>query len=88
MTHEFAIELTNEMLFTAMLIALPVLGLSMLVGLLVSILQVVTQVQDISITFVPKMLTVGLTLVAFGSWMLNVLVEFARSSIAGIPFYF
>ena len=71
-----------------MLIALPVLGLSMLVGLLVSILQVVTQVQDISITFVPKMLTVGLALVAFGGWMLNVLVEFARSSISGIPFYF
>ena len=88
MTSEFAIELTNGMLWTAMLIALPVLGLSMAVGLLVSILQVVTQVQDISITFVPKMLTVGLALVAFGSWMLNVLVEFARSSIAGIPFYF
>ena len=76
------------MLWTAMLIALPVLGLSMLVGLLVSILQVVTQVQDISITFVPKMLTVGLVLVAFGGWMLNVLVEFARSSIAGIPLFF
>ena len=88
MTPEFAIELTNEMLWTAMLIALPVLGLSMLVGLLVSILQVVTQVQDISITFVPKMLTVGLVLVAFGGWMLNVLVEFARSSIAGIPLFF
>ena len=65
MTSELAITLTNEMLWTGILMALPVLGLSTLVGLLVSIVQVVTQIQDISLTFVPKMLTVALTMVFF-----------------------
>lgn len=88
MTPELAITLNNEMLWTAILLALPVLGLSTLVGLLISILQVVTQVQDISLTFVPKMLTVALTMVAFGPWMIGVLVEFARTLIGNIPAYF
>jgi len=87
-TPELAITLNNEMLWTAILLALPVLGLSTLVGLLISILQVVTQVQDISLTFVPKMLTVALTMVAFGPWMIGVLVEFARTLIGNIPAYF
>ena len=88
MTSELAIALTNEMLWTGILMALPVLGLSTLVGLLVSIIQVVTQIQDISLTFVPKMLTVALTMVFFGPWMMGVLVEFARSVIGNIPAYF
>jgi flagellar biosynthetic protein FliQ len=87
-TPELAITLNNEMLWTAILLALPVLGLSTLVGLLISIMQVVTQVQDISLTFVPKMLTVALTMVAFGPWMIGVLVEFARTLIGNIPAYF
>lgn len=88
MTPELAITLNNEMLWTAILLAFPVLGLSTLVGLLISIMQVVTQVQDISLTFVPKMLTVALTMVAFGPWMIGVLVEFARTLIGNIPAYF
>ena len=88
MTPELAITLNNEMLWTAILLALPVLGLSTLVGLLISIMQVVTQIQDISLTFVPKMLTVALTMVAFGPWMIGVLVEFARTLIGNIPAYF
>jgi flagellar biosynthetic protein FliQ len=88
MTPELAIALTNEMLWTGILLALPVLGLSTLVGLVVSIVQVVTQIQDISLTFVPKMLTVALTMVFFGPWMMGVLVEFARSVIGNIPAYF
>jgi len=87
-TPELAITLNNEMLWTAILLAFPVLGLSTLVGLLISIMQVVTQVQDISLTFVPKMLTVALTMVAFGPWMIGVLVEFARTLIGNIPAYF
>ena len=88
MTPELAVALNNQMLFAALLIALPVLGLSMLVGLVISILQVVTQVQDVSLTFVPKMLAAALALVVFGPWMLRVLIEYARSVIGGIPVLF
>ena len=87
MTPDFALALTDEMLWTAMLIGGPVLGLSMLVGLLVSIFQVVTQIQEMSLTFVPKVVTVALTLIAFGPWMLGVLLKFSRGLIANIPLY-
>lgn len=76
------------MLWTAILIAAPVLGFSMLVGLLVSILQVVTQIQEMSLTFVPKILTVAITLLVFGPWMLGLLTRFASTAIGNVPIYF
>lgn len=88
MTNDLAIALIDEMLWTALLISGPVLGLSMLVGLLISIFQVVTQIQEMSLTFVPKVLTVALTLVVFGSWMLSTLLEFSRTVIGNVPQYF
>jgi flagellar biosynthesis protein FliQ len=88
MTTDFAMALTTEMLWTAILIAGPVLGLSMLVGLLISILQVVTQIQEMSLTFVPKIFTTAVTIIVLGPWMLGVLVNFARDLIGNIPQYF
>ncbi len=88
MTPEFAIELSRNLLWTAIMMAAPVLGLSMLVGLLVSMFQVVTQIQEMSLTFIPKLLTAALALIAFGPWMLDLLIEFSRGLITNIPLYF
>lgn len=88
LSSDFALVLASDMLWTAILVSLPVLGLSMIVGLVVSILQVVTQIQEVSLTFVPKIATVAVTLLVFGSWMLNTLVQYATSLIGGIPRYF
>ena len=88
MTPDFALNLMDEMLWTAILLAAPVLGLSMLVGLLVSIFQVITQIQEMSLTFIPKILTVALALIAFGSWMMGILLKFSHGLIANIPTYF
>ena len=88
MTPEFAIELSNNLLWTAIMMAAPVLGLSMLIGLVVSMFQVVTQIQEMSLTFIPKLLTAALALIAFGPWMLDLLIEFSRSLILNIPLYF
>lgn len=88
MSEDFAIVLVNEMLWTGIWIAGPVLGFSMLVGLLISIFQVVTQIQEMSLTFVPKILTAALTLIAFGPWMLATLIQFSKSIIGNIPLYF
>lgn len=88
MTPEFAIQLSNDLLWTAILMAAPVLGLSMLVGLIVSMFQVVTQIQEMSLTFIPKMLTAAITLIVFGPWMLGILIEFSKNLITNIPFYF
>lgn len=88
MTPDFALALTNEMLWTAIWLAGPVLGLSMLAGLAIGIFQVVTQIQEMSLTFVPKMLVAALTLIALGPWMMAILLNFSRSVIANIPQYF
>ncbi len=88
MSTDFAIALTSEMLWTAITIATPILGVSMLVGILISIFQVVTQIQEMSLTFVPKVFAVALTLIALGGWMLSTLVGFAKTVIGNIPLYF
>lgn len=88
MTEDLALQLMANTLGTGLLIAAPVLGLSMLAGLLVSIVQVVTQIQEMSLTFVPKLIVVVVVMVAFGPWMLGKLLAFASGLIAGIPQYF
>ncbi len=88
MSTDFALALTNEMLWTAIIIAGPILGLSMLVGLVISIFQVVTQIQEMSLTFVPKILTVALTVIVLGPWMMTTLTQFAKTVIGNIPSYF
>jgi flagellar biosynthesis protein FliQ len=76
------------MLWTALYVSAPVLGFSMLIGLLISMFQVVTQIQETTLTFVPKILVVGITLLVFGSWMLGMIVSFASTVIGNIPMYF
>ena len=88
MTEALALQLMGDMLMAALVIGAPVLGLSMLVGLLISILQVVTQVQEMSLTFVPKIVTVVVTMIVFGPWMLKKLIQFSSSVISNIPAYF
>ncbi|MEJ1366707.1 MAG: flagellar biosynthesis protein FliQ [Candidatus Sedimenticola sp. (ex Thyasira tokunagai)] len=87
MEKGLALFLTNEMLWTAILMCAPVLAISMLVGLTISIFQVVTQVQEMSLTFVPKILAAALALIAFGPWMLGKLLTFASGVIRNIPMY-
>ncbi|WP_239024454.1 flagellar biosynthetic protein FliQ [Ramlibacter humi] len=80
--------MTADLFWTGFLICLPVLGLTMLVGLVVSVLQVVTQVQEMSLTFVPKLLTAGIAVVMFGPWMLRMLCQFAAQLWTNIPAMF
>lgn len=87
-TSDFALQLMAEMLWAAVLISAPILGLTMLVGLLISVLQVVTQIQEMSLTFIPKIITAVLVLVVFGPWMLKKLLQFATGLIGNIPLYF
>ena len=85
---DLALALSADMLWTALYVSAPVLGFSMLVGVLISMLQVVTQIQETTLTFVPKIITVGLTLLIFGAWMLSAIVQFASTVIGNIPGYF
>lgn len=88
MTADFAMMVLSDMLWRAMVISAPVLSLTLLVGLVVNIFQVVTQLQEMSLSFIPKLVVAGLALVVFGGWMLGQLVSFARTLIGNIPQYF
>jgi len=78
----------RDLLWTALVVSAPVLGLTMLVGLLISVLQVVTQVQEMSLTFVPKLLTAVIVLIVFGAWMLRQLAQFSVRLWSSIPSLF
>jgi flagellar biosynthetic protein FliQ len=79
------LKVTADLFWTGLLVCLPVLGLTMLVGLLVSIFQVVTQIQEMTLSFVPKLVTAGVSIIVFGPWMLRTLCQFATGLWAQIP---
>lgn len=87
MTPEFVITFAQEAIKTTLLVAAPMLGLGLAVGLVVAIFQAVTQVHEMTLTFVPKILVVLLALLFFASWMLEHLMRFATTTIEQIPFY-
>ena len=78
MDADTAMQLLAETLIAAAKVAAPFLLVTLVVGLIVSILQVVTQVQEMTLTFVPKLIAVGMVSIFLGSWMLTVMVELAR----------
>ncbi len=88
MHSDLAIAMLAELFWTGLLVCLPVLGLVMIVGLGISLLQVVTQVQEMSLTFVPKLLTAGIVLIVFGPWMLRTLSQFTTRLWTQIPSMF
>jgi flagellar biosynthesis protein FliQ len=85
MRADLALQMLGDLFWTGLLVCAPVLGLTMLVGLLISVLQVVTQVQEMSLTFVPKLVVAAVTLVVFGPWMLRTLSAFSVRLWTGIP---
>jgi flagellar biosynthesis protein FliQ len=82
---QMAADVTREALWIAIKIALPVLTVGLAVGLVVSIFQAATQVQETSLSFLPKMLAIVATLALLLPWMLSVLVEYARRLVTDLP---
>ncbi|HDL19049.1 MAG TPA: flagellar biosynthesis protein FliQ [Bacteroidetes bacterium] len=79
MTQEFVIALGKNALSTAFIVAAPMLLTGLVVGLIIGVFQAVTQIQEMTLTFIPKILVVVLTLFLFLPWMLNVLISFATN---------
>ncbi|HEY0588457.1 MAG TPA: flagellar biosynthesis protein FliQ [Pseudoduganella sp.] len=88
MGPDTALQMMAELLWTGLLISAPLLAVTLVVGLLISILQVVTQVQEASLTFIPKIIAAVVVLVICGPWMLKRLVGYASGLIAAIPQHF
>jgi len=79
--------IANEAVFTVLLVSAPVLGAALLVGLLISILQATTQLQEMTLVFVPKIVIVLVVLILTGPWMLDILTTFTHDLYAAIPQY-
>ena len=78
MDADTAMQMLAEVLIAAAKISAPILLVTLAVGLVISILQVVTQVQEMTLTFIPKLLAVGVVCLMLGGWMLATTVELAK----------
>lgn len=78
-------EIGARTMWVTLQISMPVLGVSLVVGLLVSIFQAVTQLQEPTLTFIPKILAVVVVIVVAGPWMMNTMLGFTIELWSGIP---
>lgn len=87
MTVDLAKEISAEVLKTILLASGPILMVSLLVGLIISIFQAVTQIQEFTLTFVPKIIAVFICLFVFFPWISSTLITFTMNIMQKIPEY-
>jgi flagellar biosynthesis protein FliQ len=83
MTEELAMSVGNQALMTMVYIAGPILIAAMVTGIMISILQAITQINEATLTFIPKIVAVAITIVVMAPWMLQVLKDYATSIFGG-----
>jgi len=87
MDQNIIIDIAQRALLVVLYVSAPILGLSLIVGLAVSIFQATTQIQEQTMTFIPKILAVIVSIAVFGSWMLKTLIEYTRDLYMNINNY-
>jgi flagellar biosynthetic protein FliQ len=85
MTPENVMDLAHKTLLVTSLIAAPLLLIALITGLVIGMLQAATQINESTLSFIPKLLMLVLTLFVAGPWILRVLIDFTRELYAGIP---
>ncbi len=84
MTIDSAITLIQSMLFTALLVGAPVILTAFVVGVLISIFQAATQIQEMTLTFIPKIVATIIAMIIFGSWMFIKIIDYTRELFQNI----
>lgn len=87
MTIELLNQISRQTFETILLVGGPVLLVSLVVGVLISLFQAVTQLQEMTMTFVPKIIAVFITLVVALPWIVKIMIGFTRSIFENIPVY-
>jgi len=82
------IDLGRESLWVAVMVASPLLGMALAVGLFVGIIQAATSIQEMTLSFIPKLGMMILTLIIFGSWQISIMVDFFQRIFERIPTLF
>ncbi|MDD6133835.1 flagellar biosynthetic protein FliQ [Selenomonas sp. WCT3] len=87
MSGDLVVQLGQEALFIVMLVSAPMLGLGLIVGLLVSVFQATTSIQEQTLAFIPKIIAVFVAILIFGPWMLRIMVEYLTNVLVNLPSY-
>jgi len=87
MTPDMVVALSRQAIELALFLALPMLGVSLVVGVVISILQAATQIQEMTLTFVPKILSMFIALLIAFPWMMDKMISFTRDLLMNIPTY-
>lgn len=85
MTPEYVVSLAGEAIKLSLILSAPLLGVGLVVGLLIAIIQATTQIQEMTLSFVPKIVTVLLAFLAAAPWMLGKMSHFTSQLITNIP---
>jgi len=85
MTPDVVVKLAEQSIYMILIISAPMLLIALGVGLLVSIFQAMTQIQEQTLAFIPKILAVFLSIIIFGPWMLTLLLDFTRDLFQQLP---
>lgn len=86
MTPESVMMMGTEAMTVALALAAPLLIVALLSGLLISLLQAATQINEMTLSFIPKILAVFITIVIAGPWMLNLLLDYMRTLLTNLPY--
>ncbi|WP_232697045.1 flagellar biosynthesis protein FliQ [Brevibacillus daliensis] len=84
MTSDMILQIAQSSVYTILIVLAPILGIALLVGLTVSIFQATTQIQEQTLAFIPKIVAVFISLLIFGPWMLQTVVEFTTNIMSNL----
>lgn len=87
MTPQQVVDIARQAIIITMLLSAPMLGFGLLVGLFISIIQAVTQINEMTLTFVPKIIAVLVAFVLFLPWILNIIITFTSGILGNLPRY-
>ncbi|CAB3805213.1 MULTISPECIES: flagellar biosynthesis protein FliQ [Paraburkholderia] len=85
MTPEAVMTLAHQAMYVGLLLAAPLLLVALVVGLVVSLFQAATQINESTLSFIPKLLAIAVTMVIAGPWMLTTMLDYLRHTLTSIP---
>ncbi len=87
MTEQFIVDFALDAIKTTLLVSAPMLGFGLITGLVISIFQAVTSIQELTLTFIPKILAVFLALFLFFPWIMHIMMSFTERILMNFPRY-
>ena len=88
MDSAMVVDIGRQALWATLVVSAPLLGVALVVGLVIGVIQAATSVNEMTLSFIPKLVCIGLAMVLFGGWMLGMLVDFTRGIFQRIPALF